>query len=184
MFMDAMNLDETVAQLLVAEGFYTLEEVAFVELDEITSIEGFNEETAEDLQARARESLEEANAAAVEKARSLGAEAALIEFEGLSPHMLQALAESGILTLEEFATCADWELSGGYTEGPDGKRVKDEGILERFDVSEEEARNLILNARVACGMIDPADLVVEEEAEEEAAETAETEAEPAPEGDA
>ncbi|TVQ58940.1 MAG: transcription termination/antitermination protein NusA [Rhodobacteraceae bacterium] len=154
-FMDTMNLDETVAQLLVSEGFTSLEEVAYVDIDELSSVEGFDEGTAEELQARARESLEEAAAAAIEKARGLGAEDALITFEGLSPQMVQALAEAGVTTLEEFATCADWELAGGYTTDAEGRRVKDDGILEPFDVTTEEAQNLIMTARVQLGMIEP-----------------------------
>ncbi|QIE56809.1 transcription termination/antitermination protein NusA [Pikeienuella piscinae] len=158
MFQEAMNLDEMVAQLLVSEGFVTLEEVAFVELDELTAIEGFDEATAEELQARARESLEELNAKALETARGLGAEEALIEFEGLSPQMVLALAEDGILSLEEFAKCADWELAGGWST-IDGKRVKDDGLLEKFDVSLEEAQYLVMNARVALGIVNPEDVV-------------------------
>jgi N utilization substance protein A len=172
MFMDAMNIDETVAQLLVAEGFVSLEEVAYVELDELASIEGFGEETAEELQARARESLEEQAAQALEKARALGAEEDLIEFQGLSPQMVLALAEDGITTLAEFATCADWELAGGYTQGADGKRVKDDGILEKFEVTIEEAQALIMNARVQLGMVDLADLPPAADADAEAAEEA------------
>ncbi len=157
LFMEQMNLDETVAQLLVSEGFTTLEEVAFVDLDELASIEGFNEATAEDLQARARESLEEAAAAALEKARALGAEEALIEFPGLSAQMILALAEAGVLTLHDFATCADWELAGGVSVGEDGRREKDDGILESFDMTIEEARGLIMTARVALGIVEAAE---------------------------
>jgi N utilization substance protein A len=127
-------------------------------------VEGFDEETAEELQARARESLDEINAQALEKARELGVKDDLVEFEGLSPQMVLALAEDGVLDLEEFARCADWELAGGYTT-VDGKRVKDDGILEKFDVSLEEAQYLVLNARIALGIIDPADLQYEEEGE-------------------
>ena len=99
-----MNVDEMVAQLLVAEGFSTLEEVAYVDLDELTSIDGFDQNTAEELQARARESLEEINAKAIEHATELGVEQSLFDFEGLTPQMIEALAEDGIKTLEEFAT--------------------------------------------------------------------------------
>lgn len=158
LFMDTMNVDEMVAQLLVAEGFATLEEIAYVDLDDLVSIDGFDETTAEELQARARESLDEINAKAIERARELGVEQSLFDFEGLSPQMIQALAEDGIKTLADFATCADWELSGGYTI-VDGKRVKDTGLLERFDMSLEEAQTLIMNARVQLGWVDPADLV-------------------------
>jgi len=167
MFMDSMNVDEMVAQLLVSEGFTSLEEVAYVELDELLSIDGFDEDTAEELQARARESLEEINAQAIDKARELGAQDDLIEFDGLTPQMVLALAEDGVTTLEEFATCADWELAGGFTTDADGNRVKDDGLLEPFDVGLEEAQYLIMNARVAAGMIDPADLETAEEGEDE-----------------
>ena len=161
MFQDTMNVDEMVAQLLVSEGFTSLEEVAYVEIDELTVVDGFDEETAEELQARARESLEELNAKALEKARELGVQEDLIEFDGLSPQMVLALAEDGIKDLAEFATCADWELAGGYSV-VDGKRVKDDGLLEKFDVGLEEAQYLVMTARVALGIIDPSELIVEE----------------------
>ena len=71
--------------------------------------------------------------------------------------MLVALANDDIKTLEDFATCADWELSGGWTI-VEGKRHKDEGILEQFDVSLEEAQNLVMTARIELGWVDPEDL--------------------------
>jgi len=174
MFMETMNVDEMVAQLLVSEGFSSLEEVAFVEADELSGIDGFDEETAEELQARARESLEEVNQKAIEEARALGAGDDLIGFEGLTPQMVVALARDGITSLEEFATCADWELAGGYTT-VDGKRVKDDGLLEPFDVGLEEAQYLIMKARVELGIVDPADIAVADDdaaAEEEGADAA------------
>jgi len=164
LFMDTMNVDEMVAQLLVSEGFATLEEVAYVDTEELLSIDGFDQETAEELQARARESLDELNAKAIERAKELGVEQSLFDFEGLTPQMIEALAEDGVKSLDDFATCADWELAGGFTT-VDGKRVKDTGLLEKFDMSLEEAQHLIMRARVQIGMVDPADL--EAEAEEE-----------------
>ncbi len=161
LFQDTMNVDEMVAQLLVSEGFTSLEEVAYVELDELTVVDGFDEETAEELQARARESLEELNAKALQKAREMGVQEDLVEFDGLSPQMVLALAEDGIMDLAEFATCADWELAGGYSV-VDGKRIKDDGLLEKFDVGLEEAQYLVMTARVALGIIDPSEIIVEE----------------------
>ncbi len=161
LFQDTMNVDEMVAQLLVSEGFTSLEEVAYVEIDELTVVDGFDAETAEELQARARESLEELNAKALEKAREMGVQEDLIEFDGISPQMVLALAEDGIKDLAEFATCADWELAGGYSV-VDGKRVKDDGLLEKFDVGLEEAQYLVMTARVALGIIDPSAIMVEE----------------------
>ena len=170
MFMETMNVDELVAQLLVSEGFATLEEVAYVELDELLSIDGFEEATAEELQARARECLDEINAKAIEKAKEMGVEQSLFDYEGLTPQMFVVLAEDGIKTLEEFATCADWELAGGYTT-VEGKRVKDDGLLEQFDVGMEEAQSLIMNARLALGWVTEEQLA--EDAEAAAAKEAE-----------
>jgi len=172
LFVDALDLDEFFAQLLVAEGFTNLEEVAYVDLDELTSIEGVDEGTAEELQTRAREHLEAANRAALENARALGAEDSLIEFEGLTPQMVEALAKDDVKTLEDFATCADWELAGGWTT-ENGQRKKDEGILEPFDVSLEEAQTMVMTARVMLGWVDPTEM---EPAAEEAGETEDKEA--------
>lgn len=163
MFQNTMNVDEMVAQLLVSEGFSSLEEVAFVELDELLSIDGFDENTAEELQARARESLEEVNQKTLEEARSMGTQEDLIEFEGLTPQMILALAKDDVLDLATFATCADWELAGGYTT-VDGKRVKDNGVLEPFDVNLEEAQYLVMKARIELGMVDPAQILADAEA--------------------
>ena len=85
--------------------------------------------------------------------------------------MLQALAEDGIKTLEDFATCADWELSGGWTT-VDGERVKDDGLLESFEVSLTEAQDLVMTARILLGWVDPDDLV-SDKAEENDAKTEE-----------
>jgi N utilization substance protein A len=163
LFMDTLDLDEFFAQLLVAEGFTTLEEVAYVELDELLVIDGVDEATAEELQTRARENLEAQAKAALDNARALGAEDSLINFEGLTPQMIEALAKDGVKTLEDFATCADWELAGGWTT-VDGERHKDEGLLEPFDMSLEEAQHLVMTARVLLGWVDPTELD-EEDAE-------------------
>jgi N utilization substance protein A len=163
MFMETMNLDEMVAQLLVSEGFATLEEVAYVDIDELLSIDGFDQDTAEELQARARDCLDELNRKALDRARELGLKDSLAAFEGLTPQMLEALAEDGVLTLEDFARCADWELAGGWTT-VNGERVKDDGLLEKFDVSLEEAQDMVMTARVALGWVDAADLVAADDA--------------------
>jgi N utilization substance protein A len=167
LFMDNLDLDEFFAQLLVSEGFTNLEEVAYVEVDELLVIDGVDEDTANELQARARDVLEAQNKAALENARSLGVEDSLVEFEGLTPQMIEALAKDGVKTLEDFATCADWELAGGWTT-VDGERVKDDGLLESFDMSLEEAQHLVMTARVMLGWVDPAEL---EKAAEEDGET-------------
>jgi transcription termination/antitermination protein NusA len=144
----------------VAEGFRTLEEVAYVDQEELLAIDGVDEATAEELQARARDYIEAQRTAAIERARSLGVEDSLIEFPGLTPPMIEALAKDDVKTLEDFATLADWELAGGWTEA-DGQRVKDNGILESFDISLEEARRMVMTARVTLGWVDPDELEAE-----------------------
>ena len=167
LFVDALDLDEFFAQLLVAEGFTNLEEVAYVDLDELLSIEGVDEGTAEELQARARDYIEEQNRKAIEAAKALGVEQSLFDFDGLTPQMIEALAKDDVKTLEDFATCADWELAGGWTT-VNGARVKDEGILEKFGVSLEDAQSMIMTARIQLGWVDPSELAEEpEESEEE-----------------
>jgi N utilization substance protein A len=166
LFIETLDVDEFFAQLLVSEGFANLEEVAYVEIDELLVIDGVDEDTAQELQTRAREFLEEQANKALERAKELGVEESLVNFEGLSPHMLEALAEDGIKTLDEFATCADWELAGGWTT-VDGERVKDDGLLEKFDLSLEEAQDLVMTARVMLGWVNPDDLVPSNEDIEE-----------------
>ena len=172
LFMETLDLDEFFAQLLVSEGFTSLEEVAYVEVDELLVIDGVDEDTAKELQVRAQEYLEEAARKALERARELGVEDSLVSFEGLTPKMIEALAEDGIKTLEDFATCADWELAGGWTT-VDGERVKDDGLLESFDVSLEEAQDLVMTARIVLGWVDPNDLITEGNDEDDATETEE-----------
>ncbi|WP_281954648.1 transcription termination factor NusA [Pseudophaeobacter arcticus] len=175
LFMETLDLDEFFAQLLVSEGFTNLEEVAYVELDELTVIDGVDEGTAEELQARARDYLEAKAKAAIDAARALGAEDSLIQFDGLTPPMIEALAKDDIKTLEDFATCADWELAGGWT-NDNGERVKDDGILEPFGMSLEEAQTLVMTARVMLGWVDPDDLLGAEDSSEDLVEGDEEEA--------
>ena len=166
LFMDTLDLDEFFAQLLVSEGFTNLDEVAYVEQDELLVIDGVDEDTATELQTRAREHLEEQARKALENARALGAEENLIAFEGLTPQMVEALAKDDIKTLEDFATCADWELAGGWTT-VDGQRHKDDGLLEPFDVGLEEAQNMVMTARVMLGWVDPEELAADSADEDE-----------------
>ena len=164
LFVDSLDLDEFFAQLLVSEGFSSLEEVAYVDVDELLVIDGVDEATAGELQARARDVIEAENTRAMARARELGVEDSLVNFEGLTPQMIEALADDGVKTLEDFATCADWELAGGWTT-VDGERVKDEGVLEKFEVDLAEAQNMVMTARIMLGWVDPEELVEENEAE-------------------
>jgi len=115
-------------------------------------IEGFDQDTVDELQARARESLDEINSKSIAEARELGVTQDLIDFEGLSPQMLVALGKDDVKSLEDFATCADWELAGGYTT-VDGERHKDEGVLESFEVNIQEAQDMIMRARLQIGWV-------------------------------
>ena len=164
LFMETLDLDEFFAQLLVSERFSSLDEVAYVELDELTAIEGIDTDTATELQARARDYIDEQNRRALERARELGVEDSLVNFDGLTPSMIEALAEDDVRTLEDFATCADWELAGGWTTVK-GERVKDDGILERFDVSLKEAQEMVMTARIRLGWVVPEDPGAEEDGE-------------------
>ncbi len=174
LFMETLDLDEFFAQLIVSEGFTNLEEVAYVEIEELLVIEGVDEATAGELQARARDYLDAKNKKAMDRAIELGVESSLVDFEGLTPVMIEALAEDGVKTLEDFATCADWELAGGWTM-VNGERVKDEGVLEKFEVSLEEAQDMVMTARVMLGWVDPEDLVSDEETDEDAVDAGEAE---------
>jgi len=168
MFMDALNVDEVVGQLLAAEGFGSVEELAMVELREIASIEGFDEETAEELQTRAREYLAQVEEELDSTRRELGVEDEVREVPGVTTRMLVAFGENDIKTVEDLAGCATDDLAG-WTERKDGETVKYPGALEGFELSREECEALIMQARVKAGWIDEADLVKpEEEAEAEA----------------
>jgi len=161
LFIETLDLDEFFAQLLVSEGFTSLEEVAYVDSIELMVIDGVDEDTAKELQARAKDFLNARNIKALETARANGVEESLITFEGLTPQMVEALSMDDVKTLEDFATCADWELAGGWTT-VNGERVKDTGVLEKFEMSLAEAQNLVMTARIQLGWVDPSDLASEE----------------------
>ena len=151
-FMGALDVDEMIAQLLASEGFATVEEVAYVPLDEITYIEGFDDETAQEIQNRARDFLDQQNAALTEQRREMGVEDALAEITELTPAMLVRLGENDIKTLEDFAGCVTDDLTGWF-ETVERKRVRQDGILDGFDISPEEAEVLIMSARVKAGWV-------------------------------
>ena len=157
LFMETLDLEAYIAQIQIYESFARLQEVPYVELDELMVIDGVDEETASELQTRAREFIEKETQEALEKLRGLGVEEALLNFDGLSPQMLLALADDNIKSVEEFAKCADWELAGGWTT-VDGERVKDDGLLENFGLGLEEAQDLIMTARVILGWVNPDDI--------------------------
>ncbi len=162
MIMDAIDIDEVFAHLLVSEGFDSPDYLATCDLDELCSLDGIDLGIAEELRSRALRVVTAESEEAIESAREHGLKDDLAEFPGLSPKMLFALAKNGIVSIEDLAYCEDWELAGGST-AAFGRRQVETGILQPFDVSLEEAGNLIMQARVAAGILDEADLLVEEE---------------------
>jgi N utilization substance protein A len=169
-FVDALNLDEVVGQLLASEGFGSIEELALVDEKEIASIEGFDEDTARELQERAREYLAQQEAELDAKRKELGVEDAMKDVPGISTAMLVKLGENGVKTVEDLAGCATDDLTG-WTERKDGEAKREPGFLDGLDVSREEAEALIMQARLMAGWITEAELnpPAEEAAEGESA---------------
>jgi transcription termination/antitermination protein NusA len=159
-FMESLDVDEVIAQLLVTEGFATVEEVAYVDVSEIAHIEGFDEDTAQEIQTRAREFLDKQEQERDAKRRELGVSDDLAKATGMTTAMMVALGENGIKTLEDLADCATDDLVG-WTERKkekDSEPIRHKGILDGFDLGRKEAEEMILSARVLLGWIKPEDL--------------------------
>jgi transcription termination/antitermination protein NusA len=156
-FIDALNVDEVIGQLLASEGFNSVEDLAMVDLKELASIEGFDEDTAQELQNRAREHLAKIEAEMDEKRKELGVEDTLKDVPGVTTAMLVRFGENDIKTVEDLAGCATDDLAG-WTERKDGEAVRQAGILDGLDVSREEAEAMIMQARLKAGWITEADL--------------------------
>jgi transcription termination/antitermination protein NusA len=157
MFEEELDVDETLSQLLVAEGFSELEEVAYIELVELAGIEGFDEELAEELQSRAVEALERREEAAREQRRALGVEDALAEIPHLTEQMLVTLGKAGIKTLDDLADLATDELitkkrveQRRRSESAPRRDVRPEdkgGVLGDYGLTEEQGNEIIMAAR-------------------------------------
>ena len=145
-FVKNLELDETLGQLLVAEGFSSIDDIKDSEVDALTKIEGIEEDTAKELIDRAKESYQKDQEEISNKIKDLGLESNLISHEGLTPGMLVTLGEQKILTLNDFADLASDELTGGY-DIIKGERIKIKGYLEDFALSKNEADQLIMSAR-------------------------------------
>src|SRR5215471_2364095 len=158
LFVEALNVDEVVGQLLASEGFASVEDLTAIDEKEIAAIEGFDEETAQELQSRARDYLARVEAEFDDKRRELGVEDALKDVPGVTTKMLVAFGENGIKTVEDLAGCATDELIG-WTERKEGETVRHPGILEGFDLERPEAEAMIMQARVKAGWISEVDLL-------------------------
>jgi N utilization substance protein A len=161
MFEEELDVDETLSQLLVAEGFTELEEVAYIDLAELATIEGFDEELGEELQSRAIEAIERREEGLREQRRSLGVEDGLAELPHLTEAMLVTLGKAGIKTLDDLADLATDELiakkrveqrrrndKGPREKSERSERTEDKGgVLGEYGLNEEQGNEIIMAAR-------------------------------------
>ncbi len=145
-FVRNLEVDETLGQLLVAEGFSSIEEINQSTQEEISKIEGIDENTAKELKERAKEYLIKEKKDIGKKLKDLGVDDDLIKHKGLTPGMLLTLGAKKIKTLNDFAELSTDELVGGYDEKK-GVRFRIDGYLEEFALTKSEADELIINAR-------------------------------------
>ena len=164
LFQEALDVDEVIAQLLVTEGFVTVEDVAYVDNAEVAAIEGFDEDTAEEIQARARDFLEKIATEYDTKRLALGVEDALLDIQGVTLPMAVALGEGDVKSVEDLAGLIPDDLRGWF-ETKDGERVREPGILESFNMDAADAEALIMRARVAMGWVEAPEPVPEAEVE-------------------
>ena len=153
LFQEALDVDEVIAQLIVTEGFASVEDIAYVDANEIAAIEGFDEDTAEEIQARARDYLDKEAAEYDGKRRELGVEDGVLEIEGVTLPIAVALGEGDVKTVEDLAGLVPDDLRGWF-ESKNGERVREAGILEAFGLEPQDAELLIMRARVAMGWVE------------------------------
>jgi N utilization substance protein A len=160
LFMEALDVDEVIAQLLATEGFETVQEVAFVEASEIAHIEGFDEDTATEIQARARDYLDRQEAERDAKRKELGVEDDVGKVAGVTTAMLVAFGENEIKSVEDLAGATPDDLIG-WTERKkerDAEPVRHKGVLDGFEVDRKGAEDMIMAARIAAGWVTKEDL--------------------------
>jgi N utilization substance protein A len=170
-FVEALDLDEVVGQLLASEGFSSIEELALVDEKEIAGIEGFDDDTARELQERARDYIARQEGELDEKRKELGVADELREVPGITTAMMVKLGENGVKTIEDLAGCATDDLVG-WTERKDGETKHEPGYLDGLGVSRDEAEAIVMQARLKAGWITEAELAAMQapaEAEAEAA---------------
>lgn len=172
-FTEALDVDETISQLLATEGFTTLEEVAYVAPEEVSAIEGFDADTAAEIQTRAVEYLEKRQAELEARCGELGIEPDLIGITSMTTEMLVRLGEEKIVSVDDFAGCASDDLVG-WVERVGGETVKEAGYFDGLNVDRPTAEAMIIEARIQAGWIEAEPEV--EEAEEEEEEEIEAEA--------
>jgi len=156
-FIDALDVDEVIAQLLVSEGFMSIEDLVYVETSEISSIDGFDEDTAIEIQSRAKTSMEQEIQKQEERRKELGVSDELLEIEGINTNMLVVLGENNIKSLDDFAGFSTDELFGWVEKTELGSK-KQEGLFSGFDLSRDQVEKMILDTRVKLGWIQNEDL--------------------------
>jgi len=162
-FIDALDVDEVIAQLLVSEGFMSIEDLVYVETSEISSIDGFDEDTAIEIQSRAKTSMEQEIQKQEERRKELGVSDELLEIEGINTNMLVVLGENNIKSLDDFAGFSTDELFGWVEKTELGSK-KQEGLFSGFDLSRDQVEKMILDTRVKLGWIQNEDLSEETQA--------------------
>jgi N utilization substance protein A len=145
-FVKNLELDETLGQLLVAEGFFSIDDIKESSTEALTKIEGIEEETAKELIQRAQEFSKKDQEEIKKKIKDLGLDNELINHKGLTLGMLVTLGEQKILNLTDFADLSSDELTGTY-DILKGEKIKIKGFLEDFALSKNEADELIMSAR-------------------------------------
>jgi len=155
LFVKALDADETLAQLLASEGFETVEEIAYVDIESFAQIEGFDEEIASELQQRAREYLEKLTAELDARRKELGVVDEIAFMEGVTPQMAVKFGENDVKTIDDLAGLVPDDLVGWKEPGPDGKQKFQPGLLEKGEMSREDAELFILKARVSAGWVEP-----------------------------
>ncbi len=175
MFAEVLDVDEMIAQLLASEGFSSIDEVAYVPIEEVADIEGFDEDTANEIQVRAREHLERLEGELTARRKELGVADELSEISGMTTAMMVALGEDGVKTIEDFAGCATDELTG-WNERKDGETTRHPGLFDGMDVSAADAEGMIMAARLSAGWITEEDLAADQNEDEDGEEAGEEEA--------
>ena len=166
-FVDALDVDETLAQLLASEGFSAVEELVSIDAEEIAAIDGLDEATAQELQSRATAFLEKQSAELENKRMELGVQDDLANFGGMTAQMLVALGEAGVKSLEDFADLATDDLTG-WNERKNGETIKHKGAFAGLDVTAQDAEAMIMQARVQLGWIEAPASDAQAEAEADA----------------
>jgi N utilization substance protein A len=169
-FIEALDVDEVIGQLLASEGFTSVEELAMTDEKDLAGIEGFDEDTARELQTRARDYLAKLEAELDAKRKELGVDDDMRAVPGITTQMMVKLGENGVKTVEDLAGCATDDLVG-WSERKDGETTQHAGFLDGIDVSRDEAEAIVMQARLKAGWITEADLAPPP-AEEAPAETA------------